>query len=295
MPAAVAVFRDVARNPDLRKVAVAFAGFNAAEWSTWIAILVYAYGVGGSTAVGVVSLVLLVPSAVVAPIAAQAGDRFPRERVLMVGYFLQAVTMGATGTALLLQAPVVVVYALATVATVSVTLTRPTQGALLPELASSAGELVAANAVLGTIENFSLFAGPAVTALLLGVSGPGVVWIVMAAIMLVSALFASRVRGGREAEPEAAASGADGVLSGSIKGFSFIARAKGPRLIIGLIFALSVELGSLDVLLVVLGLQLLRSDGRAPGFCSPRSVPAASRASRSRPRWSAGAGWRPRS
>jgi MFS family permease len=265
MPAAVAVFRDIARNRDLRNVELAFVGFNAAEWSVWIAILVYAYGVGGSTAVGVVSLILLVPSAIVAPIAAQAGDRFPSERVLTFGYLLQAITIAATGAALLVGAPVPVVYALAAVATVSVTLTRPTQSALLPQLAHSPGELVAANAVSGTIENFSIFAGPAVTALLLGVSSPGVVWALMAAVMVVSTLFASRVRGGREADPAATAT-EEGLVRGSIKGFRVLARAKGPRLIIGLMFALSVELGSLDVLLVVLGLQLLNVGRSGTGF-----------------------------
>jgi MFS family permease len=266
MPAALAVFRDIARNRDLRNVALAFIGFNAAEWSVWIAILVYAYGVGGSTAVGLVSLILLVPSALVAPIAAQAGDRFPRERVLMVGYLLQAITIAATGAALLLGAPVPVVYSLAAVSTVTVTLTRPTQSALLPQLAHSPGELVAANAVSGTIENFSIFAGPAVTALLLGVSSPGVVWVLMAAVMVVSTVFASRVRGGREADPGARATGEEGLVSGSVKGFRLLARAKGPRLIIGLMFALSVELGSLDVLLVVLGLQLLQVGRSGTGF-----------------------------
>jgi MFS family permease len=262
----VAVFRDIVRNRDLRNVALAFVGFNAAEWSVWIAILVYAYGVGGSTAVGLVSLILLVPSAIVAPIAAQAGDRFPRERVLTIGYLLQAITIAATGAALLVGAPVPVVYALAAVSTVSVTLTRPTQSALLPQLAHSPGELVAANAVSGTIENFSIFAGPAVTALLLGVSSPGVVWMLMAAVMVVSTLFASRVRGGRETDPAATATGEEGLVSGSVKGFRLLARAKGPRLVIGLMFALSVELGSLDVLLVVLGLQLLQVGRSGTGF-----------------------------
>jgi MFS family permease len=87
----------------------------------------------------------------------------------------------------------------------------------------------------------------------------------MAGVLLVSTLFASMVRGsyspaGLYPYPSELAPGREpgaGLLDSSLKGFQVLARAKGPRLVIGLHFALSVELGSLDVLLVVLGFQLL--------------------------------------
>src|ERR1700716_1495921 len=98
-PDRMEVFREVIRNPDLRRLELAFAGFNASEWSTWIAILVYAYSVGGASTVGVLSIVMLTPSALIAPIAAQLGDRLPRQRVMVLGYGLQAATMLVTGVA----------------------------------------------------------------------------------------------------------------------------------------------------------------------------------------------------
>jgi hypothetical protein len=65
-------FRTVVADPNLRRVELAFLGFNMTEFATWIAILVYAYERGGAAAMGAVSVILLVPSAFVAP---RAGSR----------------------------------------------------------------------------------------------------------------------------------------------------------------------------------------------------------------------------
>ncbi|MDQ6884499.1 MAG: MFS transporter [Candidatus Dormibacteraeota bacterium] len=265
-PDRLSVFREVVRNPDLRRLEVAFSGFNAAEWSTWIAVLVYAYGVGGSGTVGILALAMVVPSAIVAPIAAQLGDRIPRQRVMVLGYALQVLTMGVTALALLLALPPIVIYLFATLAAMSVTVTRPAQGALLPELARTPGELVAANAMSGTIENFSICVGPALTGVLLRTGSPGLVWAVMAAVMLGSTLLVARIRH-RPAEqsPDAAQEEA-GFFTTSLAGIRALGGLEGPRWIVSLIFALSVELGALDVLLIVLSFQVLRIGPSGPGF-----------------------------
>jgi len=91
-------------DPNLRRVELAYLGFNMTEFATWIAILVYAFERGGAAEAGMVAVILLIPSAIVAPFAAYAGDRFRRDRVLLIDYLVQGVAIGATALTLFVDA-----------------------------------------------------------------------------------------------------------------------------------------------------------------------------------------------
>jgi MFS family permease len=253
----VGVVRTVSGNPGLLRVELAFVGFNVAEWATWVSILAFAYGVGGAAATGLVAVVQLVPAALVAPVAAIAGDRYRRERVLLAGYLAQALSMAATAAALLAGAPVALVYALAALAATSITITRPAQNALLPSLARTTDELTAANVASSWTESVSVLGGPALAALLLGASGPGAVFAVMAAALVGSALLVSGVRTTPEARPARSTGGLGGMVRTALGGFTTLARERLPRLSVGLLSAQYLMVGVLDVLLVVLAFEVL--------------------------------------
>ena len=256
----VGVVRTVSGNPGLLRVELAYVGFNVAEWATWVSILAFAYQVGGAAATGLVALVQLVPAALVAPLAAIAGDRYRRERVLLGGYLAQSASMAATAAALLTGAPVPLVYALAALAATSITITRPAQYALLPSLARTPDELTAANVASSWTESVSVLGGPALAALLLGAGGPGAVFAAMAVALACSGLLVTGVKGpGPDLVP--ADGGRPGRLGGmlgaALGGFRVLARERLPRLSVGLLTAQYLMVGALDVLLVVLAFEVL--------------------------------------
>jgi MFS family permease len=253
------VLGGVMRNPDLRRIELAFVGFNAAEWGVWIAMLVYAYEHGGATTAGLVAVVQLVPAAIFAPIAASLGGRYRPTRVLAVGYLAQGAAMGATAAALLGGGPSLAAYALAAVAATAVTITRPAQAVLMPSLARTPEELTAANVASGWIESVSVLGAPALAGVLLGAGGAGTVFAVMAGVALAAAVLVMPVRG-------PAAAGAGDALAETLDGLGVIAREPGPRALVWLLGIESVAIGALDVLYVVLAVAVLHHGGATAGY-----------------------------
>ena len=266
LAASTGAFGAVLRNPALRRVESAFLGFSLTEWGIWVAILVFAYGRGGAGEVALVAVLQLAPAAIVAPLAASFGDRYPRERVLLTTYLLQAAAAGAMAASLVADAPVAIVYALAAAANVAITLTRPVQAAILPSLSRTPAELTAANVAAGSIQTTAILVGPAVAGVVLQLFGPAPVFAGASVLSLAGAVLIAGLPPTRAPDREDAGRGFGAALREAVAGFTMLAREERPRSVVVLLGSASVLWGVLDVLLVVLALDALAMGQSGVGF-----------------------------
>ena len=258
-------FRDVFRNPGLRRIELAWAASILGTWAYGIAVVVYAYEQGGATAVGVVGLARWVAAAIASPFAAILGDRYDRRWVMASSDIARAVLIAGAALAVFADAPPIVVYVIAGGVSVVATAFRPAEAALIPSLARTPEELTAANVAASTIESVGIFGGPAIGGLLLAAAGTGVVFLVTGGAMLWSAFLIVRIRPGIEVE-EAGEREPVSVLDELLAGFRAIARERRTRFLVGLFSAQTFVDGMLSVLIVVIALKLLDTGQAGVGF-----------------------------
>jgi MFS family permease len=258
-----AAFSAVFGNRDLRRVQLSWAGSITAYWVFIIALSLFAYEQGGAAAVGLVGLLRVLPAVVAAPFAASLGDRYPRERVLVAVNIARTAAIALAAGLAFADAPPVVVYLLAGVVGMLQSVFRPTQAALLPQLARTPEELTASNLVLTTIEAVGIFLGPAIGGLLLAATSTDVVLAASSVTFLVSALLVSRIRVEREIErvPQTGSR-----FRQLFAGFTTIGSDPNLRIIVGLFGAQTLVAGALNVLIVVSALELLDLGEAGIGF-----------------------------
>src|ERR671931_2554644 len=190
---AVSALATLWRNENLRRVELAWGASITAEYAHFVALGVFAYTAGGTSAVGIAGLVRMLPAAVVAPFAATLGDRFRRERFLVAVSLLGAAALGGSAAAFFIGRSEAVVFALAGVVGISSTLFRPALQAILPSLARTPEELIAANGASSTLESLGTLLGPLLAGVLVAVADAGVVFLVGSAALVVAAVLLERM------------------------------------------------------------------------------------------------------
>jgi MFS family permease len=191
--AAGAAFASNAVNSNLRRAQLSFLGAWTAEWAFTVGLGIVAYRDGGATAVGLVGLLRMVPSALIAPLATPLADRGRRERVLMLVSAVRGIATAAAGIVVAFNGPALIVYGLAALSTIAATLYRPAHSALLPSLCRTGHELASANVVRGMLDSIATLVGPLLAAVILEFSNVAVVFAVAAAASLAAAAILVRL------------------------------------------------------------------------------------------------------
>ncbi len=258
---AAAAFTSNWRNPNLRRAQLSFLGAWTAEWAFTVALGIVAYRDGGAVALGLVGLLRMVPSAILAPLLSPIADRGRRERVLILVSIVRGLATAAAAVVAAVAGPPAVIYALAVLSTIAATLYRPAHSALLPSLCRTGHELASANVVRGLLDSAATLVGPLLAAVLLQFTGVDIVFAVAAAASFWAAALLARLK--YDAPPRPPAPKRPNLAREAAEGIRAVTANRDLMLILGLAAAQALTRGALTVLSVVVAIELL--DTGEPG------------------------------
>lgn len=172
----------------LRRLQLAWLGFNVADMAVSVALGVYAFTIGGVAAVGWITLARSLPAIVSAPLFSVVTDRLSRRSMLAVGFWGRTSVTGLIALALFADGPVWTVFALAALDVILASAVYPASAASIPDLSPRAEILSSANAVFSMMENLGALAGPLLAAGLIAGSGVELVLVVSAGLYALGAI-----------------------------------------------------------------------------------------------------------
>jgi MFS family permease len=256
-------------NRNLRRLELAWLGSTMGHWGYLVALSVYAYDQGGVTAVGVISVLRLLPAAVAAPFLATLADRYRRERVMMATDLSRAALMFGAAAMIAAEGPALAVYAIVIATNVIGITFRPAQAALLPSLARDPAELSAANVAASTIDAVSMFAGPAIGGVVLAFSSVETVfavnalWFLWSAALLVGLRATSADDSGEERAGDESRAG---FVSELTAGLGAVVSDRNIATVSVLYAAQALVAGAMNVFIVVVALRLVDAGQAGVGW-----------------------------
>jgi hypothetical protein len=259
------VLEVVARNRALSRLLLAYVALIVAEFGEWLALIVYAYARGGASAAGLVAILQLIPSMLLAPLISAHLARVGVARLLALAYAAATAALACTGAAILTGAPVVVVYAAAIAFCIAVAVGRPLHHALMPLVVRHPDELTSANIATSWGEGVGTLAGPALAGLLISVDSPGLACAALAGVGLLAPLL-GRVQPLR-ADADEAPEESNG-LSDLLAAARVMASQPSTRALIAFPAGASAIEGAIDLLVVVLAVRILAIGPGAAGYLS---------------------------
>jgi predicted MFS family arabinose efflux permease len=241
------------RDRDLGRLEFAWFAVQTGKSAFLVTMLVLAYEAGGTVAVGLMGLASYLTPTVLAPLAALPARRWPTERVLLAANAGRALAVLLAVGIVALQLPIPYLFAIVALEAGAGAATRPLHMALLPCVARTSGQLVAANVTSSAAEGAGTFLGPALAGVLLAAAGPvaavvGVLAVYATSLLAVGSLHVAAV--GRRSASRAIAE----PLSA---GIAAIRQLPGPRLVLVGFGLQTFVRGLLTVFVVVTAIDVL--------------------------------------
>ena len=263
LSAVISALHRVFSNSDIRRAELAWMLGYLGEWAWLVALVVFAYRVGGVAAVGLVGVARTLPAGLLAPALSSLTDRLPRHRVLSAVHTGRAALIGLAALSVWGDWSPWVVVAVAPFDGLLAVLHRPTHMALMPSLARAPDELVATNAASSTMEGFGTLIGPAIGGALVALGAVPLTFAVPSFVFLVAAV---TIAGIRPAQALRLTRNGAGHWSGLSSGIRVLIERPHAALVLGLFGAQVFVRGLLNVLLVAASVQLLALGEEGVGF-----------------------------
>jgi hypothetical protein len=258
-------YRSALAQRDLRLLLGGLLTSATGTWAYNVALLAFVFDRTHSLGwVGAAGLVRFLPSLALSPYGGVIAERMERIRLMVGADLLCVIFQGALVLVAADRGPVVLALVLASLTSATGVVYNPAVAATIPSVVGE-DDLVAANALNGTIENLVVIAGPAVGALVLLASSPAVVFAINAVSFAISALLVSRIR--RRSRPvDLAAQGSTSPLQQIAVGVRTIAALPAARTLVAFSALVSFVYGTDTVLFVGVSAHKLGTGSEGFGY-----------------------------
>jgi len=244
--------RSALRYPAFRSLLAGLAVSQVGDWLYNLALVTLVYQRTGSALwAGVATAARIVPMVVLGPVGGAVADRFDRRRVMVACDLIRLVLMLGLAAVAAARLPVVLVPALAALATAAGTPYLPATSAATPRLVRDA-DLPGANAARSAVTALGIIAGPALGGVLLLLGSPALAFAVNALTFGVAAACVLTIKANAAfAANPAAEPGRGGLLRGLADGAAALRAHPAAVRLVGADIMCSLIYGTQTVLLIL--------------------------------------------
>ena len=252
----------------IRDYRLLFAGLVTSQSGSWaynVGLVVYVFNATHSPAwVAGASMARFLSALLSSAFGGVVADRVERVRLMVTLDTMAMVVQGVLAATAAVNAPVLLIIALATMTSITTASYDPTARATVPAIVGEE-HLAAANSVQAAIENLTIIVGPAIGAVLLLLGPPPLVFAINAATFGFSAIVVSRIRA-RSTPGDATEGGTLGPLQQMGVGIKAFFSSSTVVVLAGFSIVASFLYGTDTVLFVVLSKQQLGTGSQGYGY-----------------------------